>query len=400
MGASVVMTGLVQSVRAGARVLIRLSSATDSTLWQGDFVYPGLGLVAIENEIVAAVARQVRVESPRPRSGVNEPASDALGRGDYFLASHDPVGPDSARIAYQRALRAEPKSALLMTRLARAYLAGMSRTGRTASPHTSPATIRAVSLIERALAADSSLADAWTAKALLSRVRDPEQYSGAVAAHERAVRLAPRNADAHHEYAVTLMQLGRDDAARSHVRSALLAEQDHASSLRLLAELEYLARRYGPSCALVNASIGADSYDPLAYALRARVRARLGEFRDAFSDAETATRLGASHWGEALEFYVTAVGQDPDAVKTEGRRIALDRLRKGTTLGVREAAFLGMAYATAGDSNRAFDALSRSGSKTAEMRTALRDPGFDRVRSDPRFQRVGTASQPRTVHGQ
>jgi tetratricopeptide (TPR) repeat protein len=220
-------------------------------------------------------------------------------------------------------------------------------------------------------------------------VRDPGLLGGAVRAHERAVRLAPRSADAHHELAVTLLRLGRDEAAESHLRQALTLDRDRAVSLRVLAELEYVARRYSAACALVNASIGADSYDPLAYALRARVRMRLDEFRDAFSDAETARRLSAAAWGETLEFYVTAYAREFDAAKADARRLSQSRLRAGSTLGVREAAYLSMGLSAVGSRDKAFDALSRARPRGAELRSALRDPGFDSIRSDPRFARVG-----------
>jgi tetratricopeptide (TPR) repeat protein len=244
-------------------------------------------------------------------------------------------------------------------------------------------------VVDRALAADSATADAWTARAIFSRVRDPGSYNGAVAAHERAVKAAPRSADAHQEYAITLLRLGRDAAAEGHVKQALSLEKNRATSLRLLAELEYLARRYINACALVNASIGADSYDPLSYALRARVRMHLDEFRDAFSDAETARRLSGAAWGETLEFYVTAFAREIDASRADARRLSSAKLKQGSTLGVRDAVYLGLGLTAVGNRDKAFDALARARPRGAELRSALRDPGFDLIRSDPRFGRVG-----------
>jgi tetratricopeptide (TPR) repeat protein len=202
------------------------------------------------------------------------------------------------------------------------------------------------------------------------------------------VKAAPRSADAHQEYAITLLGLGRDEPAAAQVRQALSLDRERATSLRLLAELEYLGRQYSVACALVNASIGADPYDPLAYALRARTRVRLDEFRDAFSDAETASRLSGAPWGETLEFYVTAFAREIDAAKAESRRLSNIKLKSANTLGVREAAYLAMGLATVGERNKAFDALSRARPRGAELQSALRDPGFDRLRSDPRFSRV------------
>ncbi len=220
-------------------------------------------------------------------------------------------------------------------------------------------------------------------------MRDPQLYGKAVAAHERAVKAAPRSADVHQEYAITLLRLGRDAAAETQVRQALALERDRAVSLRVLAEVEYLARRYNNACALVNASIGADSYDPLAYALRARVRTHMDEFRDAFSDAETARRLSGAAWAETLEFYLTAIARDIDAARAEARRLSSAKLKGGTTLGVREAVYLGMGLSAVGTRDKAFDALSRARPRGVELRSALRDPGLDRLRSDPRFSRVG-----------
>jgi tetratricopeptide (TPR) repeat protein len=144
----------------------------------------------------------------------------------------------------------------------------------------------------------------------------------------------------------------------------------------LLAEHEYVSRRYANACALVNASIGADSYDPLAYALRARVRLRLDEFRDAFSDAETARRLSGAAWGETLEFYITAFAREIDAARAESRRLSNAKLKQGATLSVRDAVYLGMGLTAVGNRDKAFDALSRARPRGAEVRSALRDPGF------------------------
>ena len=390
LGAALVVTGLVSSERDGAQVRVRFITPSDTSAWQGHFQYPSLSLDAIEDEIVTAIRRHfgssLAARGPAAPKGT---AYDALARGDYFLALHDAGAADSARAAFERALQADPGSARAMERLARAYAVAIER-GETAGGLRSQMALReATSLIERVIRAEPALSDAWTTRALLQRVEDPARFTGAVTSHERAVRLAPRNAAARHEYARTLLLLGRDDAARTQVREALAADRNRSPSLRLYGELEYLARRYDASCALANASIGADSYDPWAYALRARVRIKLGEFRDAFSDAETAARLSRATWGDALQFYATSVARDQDFVRAEARRLAQSRLRPGGALDLREAVFLGMAYGASGDPSRAFDALSRSGPISAEMRSALRDPAFDGLRSDPRFRRIG-----------
>ena len=392
LGARYVVTGTVTSQRTGAAVTVRVfEKDQESPKWEREFVYPETPLRAIQEEVAAALLTTVGLTAGGRNSGdlfADAETYDDVALGDYYLSQHDAWAPDSARRAYERALARDPRSAPLLARLARAYAASLERTGR-AAPYSAPNALReATNLVNRALAADSTLADAWTARAVLDRVRDPGQYAGALRAHERAVALAPRNADARHEYAVTLVRLGRDHGAETQLRQSVAVDRDRAPSLRLLAELEYLAHRFENACALVNASIGADSYDPLAYALRARVRMRLDEFRDAFSDAETARRLSGAAWGETLEFYLTAVARDFDASRAESRRLSSIKLRSGVTLGVPEAAYLGMGMSAVGNRDKAFDALSRARPRGAEFRMALRDPGFDRLRSDPRFARM------------
>jgi tetratricopeptide (TPR) repeat protein len=383
---------MITSQRGGATVAIRIVEPGDEEpRWERDFSYPETALIAIEEQVVSAVAQILGVKRPvePSRPALDPSAYDEIARGDYFLAQHEVWAADSARGAFERALARAPASAVVLAKLARAYATSLERRGRVGPLGRTPALREADALVGRALRADSATAEAWTARAMLERVRDPRGLGDAVRAHERAVRLAPASADAHHEFAITLLRLGRDPAAESHLRKALDVERDRAASLRVLAELEYMARRYPNACALVNASIGADSYDPLAYSLRARVRMRLDEFRDAFSDAETAQRLSREPWGETLEFYVTAFAREYDAARAESRRLTKSKLRAGNTLGVREAAYLGMGLTAVGNRNAAFDALSRARPRGAELRTALRDPGFDAIRSDPRFARIG-----------
>ena len=391
MGAKLVVSGTILSQRNGAALTVRIAErGVEAPRWEREFFYPQTGLASIEDQVVAAVAEILQSgklsEAPRLTDAV---AYDDVARGDYFLTQHDTWAGDSARAAYERALTRAPQSAFVMGRLARAYAMTLERRGRVGPLGQLAALREGDALVDRALSADSATSDAWTARAIFERVRDPQLYGKAVAAHERAVKAAPRSADAHQEYAITLLRLGRDDAAETQVRQALALERDRAVSLRVLAELEYLGRRYNNACALVNASIGADSYDPLAYGLRSRVRARMDEFRDAFSDAETARRLSGAAWGETLEFYLTAIARDIDAARADSRRLASAKLKAGTTLGVRDAVYLGMGLTAVGNRDKAFDALSRARPRGVELRSALRDPGLDVLRSDPRFGRVG-----------
>lgn len=390
LGAKLVVYGTMVSQRGGAALTIHITErGAEAPRWERDFIYPLTPLASIEDQVIAAVADILGTGKLAEGRRIGDAAAyDEIARGDYFLSQHELWAGDSARATFERALTRSPQSAAVLGRLARSYASSLERRGRVGPLGQLAALREGDALVDRALLADSATSDAWTARAIFERIRDPRAYSGAVAAHERAVNAAPRSAEAHEEYAITLLRLGRDEAAETHVKHALGLERDRPASLRMLAELEYLGRRYASACTLVNASIGADSYDPLAYALRARVRIRLDEFRDAFSDAETARRLSGAAWGETLEFYITAFAREVDAAKADSKRLSTAKLKAGSTLGVRDAVYLGMGLTAVGSRDKAFDALSRARPRGAELRSALRDPGFDLIRSDPRFGKV------------
>jgi tetratricopeptide (TPR) repeat protein len=365
-----------------------IESGQSAPRWERVFAYPRTPVRQIEDAVATAVAELAKTAATPQRLSITPAAYEIVLRGDYFLAGHDAGSADSARRTYERAFQMDKSAALSAARAARARAAYLDRIGPVDSRVVGEQVLAGLSMVDAALRLDPKLAEAWTARAMLLRYRNPGTYAGVVAAHERAVALAPASADAHDAYGVTLMRLGRDAAADQHLRRALVLEPNRASALLALAELEFVRRRFASSCALSNASIGADAYEPSAYALRARVRMRLAEFRDAFSDAETAKRLSDLPWGDALQLLVTANATTVDDARLEARRVAATRLRPGLTMSVAEGTYVSMAFEALGDRDKAFEALRRVTPRGVELTNALRDVGFDGMRTDGRFRRM------------
>jgi Tfp pilus assembly protein PilF len=357
------------------------------------YEYPSLQLRQIEDSVTARLASLVGTPV---RSLVGDPmyaspAYDDLARGDYFLRRPGLDAADSARAAYARALSQDPNLAIVKIRLARALAVVESRSGRT---KTASANVgRGMALVDSVLASDPKASEAWTVRAMLLRLRDPDHFDGTLAAHKKAVSSDPADADAYHEFGETLLLLGNENEAAARFRRALELEPNRAETLRSLAELERFARRFTTSCAYVNASIAADPYDPLSYALRSQVRLRLDEFRDAYADAEIAARLSGERWGDALMVLVLAGARDIERAKRETRQLARSRMRQPSdVLAVREARYMAGALALIGDRDTAVDALSRARPRGAEFRTALRDPGLDLLRGEARFRAMEHSS--------
>ena len=376
-----------------------LQRGKETPRWERVYAYPRTSVEQIVEGVTAAVAELAESKAP-PAPTMAASTYETLVRGDYFLASHDAVSADSARRTYERAVAADRRSAIPAARAARARAAVLERTERLDSRFVGEQVLAGMRMADAALRRDSSLADAWTARAILLRYRNPDTFAGAIQAHERAVALAPNSADALEAYGVTLLLLGRDAQAEQQLRRSLVLEPNRSTALRTLSELEFVRRRFGPSCALVNASIGADAYDAEAYALRARVRMRLSEFRDAYADAEIAGRLGHAAWGNALQLLVSSNATTVDDARLEAKRVATAKLRPGVKMSLAEGLYTSLTLASLGDRDRAIDALSRIEPAGAEFIAALRDPGFDPIRSDQRFRKLGAAREQKTSPGE
>ena len=393
LGDQFAVTGDVIPQRDRIDVTVRImQSGKEAPRWERVFAYPRTPIHQIEESVGAAVAELAESRIPANPLRMSAAAYEIALRGDYFLAQHDALSADSARRTFERAMAADRESGIPAARAARARAEYLERVGRLDARMVGEQVLAGMTLVDAALRNDSANAEAWTARAMLLRYRNPGSYAGVVSAHERAVALAPNSADAHEEYGTTLVRLGRDAAAEQHLRRALALEPNRASALRALGDLEYVRRHFASSCALANASIGADSYDPMAYALRARVRMQLSEFRDAFSDAETASRLSSASWGDALQFLVSVNGKSVDDARLQARRVASMKLRPGAKLSVAEGVYTSLALEALGDRDRAIETLRRIEPAGIELTAALRDPGFDQMRGDTRFRRVAAAA--------
>ena len=113
--------------------------------------------------------------------------------------------------------------------------------------------------------------------------------------------------------AASLSRIRGDDAlALEQLRDAVRQSPRDGSLLVELASLARLRGQASLACHALNAAVASDDELAPAYALRALVRADLGERRAAWVDAEVATRLGHPEWGERVAAVLDARYGDAD----------------------------------------------------------------------------------------
>jgi thioredoxin-like negative regulator of GroEL len=143
---------------------------------------------------------------------------------------------------------------------------------------------------------------------------------------------------------------------------------------------------------MIDSALAMSPTDPEAYALRARANAARGDLRAAWADAEVAERLGDDWQAQTLiASFEARVGENRAA---RDRLAALvRRVPAKVPFTAKQGSQLALAYVAAGDTKRALNALLRT-RDDGTLASALKDPGFDPIRGEPRFRDILRAVAP------
>jgi len=165
------------------------------------------------------------------------------------------------------------------------------------------------------------------------------------------------------------------------LRSGLIKqiqERTRDESERLVEEADGEIRDGVPvhACQLLNEAIDRDARSAPAYALRALVRARGGEVRAAFADAEVVTQLGRPFWGNSLRVVTLRRNGDTTTARQQLRRLLADARRRTGPLPFWDARFLAIALAEMKDSTGVQSVLRRTDPRDPRLAWARRDPSL------------------------
>ncbi|MCA1585559.1 MAG: winged helix-turn-helix domain-containing protein [Acidobacteria bacterium] len=218
-----VLEGSVRRDGGRLRVTAELVSTADQTQrWSDSFERSAADVMTLQTEVAARVARALALElvpgdyaRPIPSPTGSAEAWDEYLRGRYWMHRGTADDVDKAVEQLQSALRRDPAFAAAWAQLAEArHLQVMigARAPLSAYPDAADAAARAITL-------DSALAEAHVASGLVQFWFD---WSPARAAQSfaRALSIDASNGAAHHDYAWSLVALGRFDEAVQHITTA------------------------------------------------------------------------------------------------------------------------------------------------------------------------------------
>jgi TolB-like protein/DNA-binding winged helix-turn-helix (wHTH) protein/Flp pilus assembly protein TadD len=375
-------------LRSGDRVRITaqlIDASTDKHLWSQSYEGEVRDTLTLQNEVARAVADQIRVNlNPQEQIAlksaklVNPEAYESYLKGRYFWNKRTANGLNVALAYFVQAIDEDPKYAQAYSGLADTYaLLGdwqyAALTPKEALPKAKAAAIKALEL-------DSTLGEAHNSLAFVLDGFDWDLDSGGKE-FRRAIELNPGYATAHHWYAWHLALLGRYDEAIPEMRKA---ENLDPLSLVInadLAELLVLAHAYDESILQSRKTIEMDPNFGLAHNQLAQAYLQKHMTDEAIIELRKAVQLsGDSPTCIAnLARAYAASGKSTEAVKL------LRELMKRSSPNYSYASEIAMIYASLGDPNQAMNWLEKGYNERFNPGVLLR-PGFDPLRSDPRFQ--------------
>jgi TolB-like protein/DNA-binding winged helix-turn-helix (wHTH) protein/Flp pilus assembly protein TadD len=375
-------------LRSGGQVRITaqlIEASTDKHLWSQSYEGELRDTLALQNRVARAIADQIRVSlTPQEQSAlnnvkvVNPEAYESYLKGRYFWNKRTAEGLKVALAYFKQAIEEDPKYAQAYSGLADTYAllgdwqyAVMSP--KDAFPKAKAAAIKALEL-------DSTLGEAHNSLAFVLDGFDWD-FESAGKEFQRAIELNPGYATAHHWYAWHLSLLGRYDLAIAEMKKA---ENLDPLSLIInadLAEMLGLAHSYDESIRQSRKTIEMDSNFALAHNQLAQAYFGKHKYDDAVAELQEAVKLSAGS--------PQCVANLARAYAVSGRREEAEKLlsdlKERSKTGYSAASEIAMIYASLGNANEAMIWLEKGYEERFNPGVLLR-PGFDPLRSDPRFQ--------------
>ncbi len=391
LGVQALVEGSVQRVGGRVRVTVRLIEPHNFTeLWAENYERDAGDVLAMESEIARDIARTVhsRPTNDETELLVNSPSLDPHAMENYLESLQyvgGGLGPDAPRRALallDKVIQREPRFAQAYATQAQIYyVLGSENFWAPGSDHNVvlPAAVaftKGEEAAHRALQLNPNLAEAHYAMALV-RTTDRD-WSGALDEYRKALALNPSLASAHSQVALLLAALDRRDEALKEARWARqLDPLDESLGLVL-----YMSRRYEEAAEECRRVLLAGGPTGAGMTL-SRIYLRMQRDQDAMD--EFARRpVFKSVPGAAAEMRNSFASGG-------GRALAswLAEFYQRQTYRPLGAWNIGWFYAMAGDRESAF-ALIEQASEKREFRVSwsLADPGWDELRTDPRFHEL------------
>lgn len=383
LNVATVLEGSVRRAGSRVRIAAQLINVADGYhIWSERYDRELDDVFAIQDEIATTIANRLEVALTGTNDDpiVKRPTDDVEAYQLYLKGRHlwnrrTKEGLEQSLTYFNRAIEHDPGYALAYAGLADTYLLLRSYfyyPRDEAKAHAKEAAQKALELDDQLAEAHTSLGQVYRLE--MNWALEEQEY-------KRAIELNPKYPTAHQWYAVLLGILGRLDEALTEIR---LAEEldplSHAISTTVGLIL-YGCRRYEEAARQLQRAIELEPNFLSAHALLTSAYAAMGMVEEAQAELDTLVKIRGDHPYRAVH--------EAEILGRLGRRD--EALKKLEEIGDKaDDGFVGLAYASLGEADRAFAAIARAleSGDWMMLATIKADPAFDPIRSDPRFEEV------------
>jgi serine/threonine-protein kinase len=392
MNVGMVLMGTVQRDRTRLRVTARLVNTSDGfTVWSDMFEREAKDVFKVQDEISQAIVSAISPELTTTQLAVDTSSNhgtndlvayDLFLRGRFFFDKRGETGLRRALAYFDSASRKDPKFARAYAGIANVY-ALLPLYANVRVDSLMPLALQA---IDKAIALDTSLAEAFASRATLYQAG--WRWSDAEKDYQHALRLDPNSAAAHQWYGELLLLNGRNADAQAQLK--------RATDLDPLSPITFGS--YGLALA------AGRSYDAAILAGRRAVELDSSLVVTRFFLG--AIYLQANRISEAVKELEAANKIDPSSVITSGL-LGYAYARSGNTRGAQTIAqqlesSIGTVSGAAGAAARVYVGLGDKAKALSLLERAVldRDSFFssdvlsasywDSIRTDPRFEGIVT----------
>jgi TolB-like protein/DNA-binding winged helix-turn-helix (wHTH) protein/Tfp pilus assembly protein PilF len=375
-------------LRSGDQVRITaqlIEASADKHLWSQSYEGELRDTLALQNQVASAIADQIRINvNPQEQAAlktvrvVNPQAYESFLKGRYFWNKRTADGLKVALAYFNQAIEEDPNYAQAYSGLADTYaLLGdwqyAVMTPKEALPKAKAAATKALEL-------DGALGEAHNSLEFCLDGFDWD-FNSAGKEFQRAIELNPGYATAHHWYAWHLSLLGRHDEAIAEMKKAEALDPLSLIINADLAELLVLAHSYDESIRQSRKTIEMDPNFALAHNQLAQAYLQKHMNDDAIAELQKALHLsgGSSTVLANLARAYAATGKRSEVIKL------LNDLKKRSNPIYSHGSEIAVVYVALGDKDQAMNWLEKGYEERFNPGVLLR-PGFDSLRSDPRFE--------------
>ena len=375
-------------LRSGDRVRITaqlIDASADKHLWSQSYEGELRDTLALQNKVARAIADQIQINlNPQEQAAlknvqvVNPEAYESYLKGRYFWNKRTADGLKVALAYFNQAIDEDPNYAQAYSGLADTYALLGDWQYAVMPPKEGLPKAKAAAI--KALELDSALGEAHNSLAFCLDAYDWD-FDSAGKEFQRAIELNPGYATAHHWYAWHLAVLGRSDEAITEMRKAVSLDPLSLIINADLAELLVIAHSYDESIRQSRRTIEMDPNFALAHNQLAVAYLQKHMNDEAVAESQKAVQLsgGSPTCIANLARAYAASGKRGEAEKL------LSDLKKRSSPGYSDASEIAAIYASLGDKNQALNWLEKGYEERFNPGVLLR-PGFDPLRSDPRFE--------------